>query len=116
MPYVESLLVRELDLRFIDARDIAAEARIALAIEGYPTKDQASMILDEAIRIFQSKPDKEQNHMRRMNLELEAIKTSAGSQSGWDCMDSSSSQMMASSEHSMSKNNRRGIMSVFRRH
>ncbi len=114
MPYVESLLSRELDLRFIDARDIAAEARIVLGIEGYPNKDQAHIILDEAIRIFQTKSDKEQHRLRRMNMELEAIKLSASSQSSSEWIDSSDRQSSITSENNRS-NSRRGVMGIFRR-
>ncbi len=104
---------RDLDLRFIDARDIAAEARIVLGIQGYPSKDQAPLILDEAIRIFHSKSDKEQHHLRQMNWELEAIKLSAGSQSSSDWIDSSDRNSITSDV--VRSNTRRGIMGIFRR-
>ena len=74
MPSVESLLTRELNLRFIDARTIAAEARVALEIDGYPNTDRANEIRVEAIRIFQNKAELEKEAMRRMNCELDAVK------------------------------------------
>ena len=82
MPSVESLLSRELDLRFIDARAITAEARVALGIEGYPSMDKGSEIREEAIRIFQNKAENEKEAMRRMNWELEALKSTSNSISG----------------------------------
>ena len=41
---VESLLTRELNLRFIDARMLVTEARITLGIEGYPDRDQVDEV------------------------------------------------------------------------
>ena len=79
MPFIASRLSRELDVSFIDARNIAAEARVVLAIEGYPTADQVSMIVDEAHRIFQNMPVDEQKRLRMKNLELETIKSSSSS-------------------------------------
>ena len=79
MPFIASRLSRELDVSFIDARNIAAEARVVLAIEGYPTADQVSMIVDEAHRIFQNMPMDEQKRLRMKNLELETIKSSSSS-------------------------------------
>ena len=79
MPFIASRLSRELDVSFIDARNIAAEARVVLAIEGYPTADQVSMIVDEARRIFQNMPMDEQKRLRMKNLELETIKSSSSS-------------------------------------
>ena len=122
MPYVESLLARELDLRFIDARNLAAEARIGLGIEGYPTKEQSNLIFEEAVRLFQSKSDKEQSHLRQRNWELEAVKMSSGSSSaGSDWLDSGSDHHHrpgvsgASSERPSSRNKRiGGILGVFR--
>ena len=74
-----SRLSRELDVSFIDARNIAAEARVALDIEGYPTADQVSKIVDEAHRIFQNMPREEQKRLRIKNMELQAIKSSCSS-------------------------------------
>jgi len=84
MPSIESILTRELDLRFIDARTIATEARIALGIEGYPSKEHITMIRDEAVRIFESKSSEDQKAMQRMHHEFEAIKIPGGSLAGSD--------------------------------
>jgi len=122
MPYVESLLARELALRFIDARNLASEARLGLGIEGYPTKEQSNLIFEEAVRIFQSKSDREQNQLQQMNWELEAIKMSSGSSSGSDWLDSGSDHqspigMSASSSKRPSRRSKRstgGILGVLR--
>lgn len=121
MPYVESLLARELDLRFIDARNIVAEARIGLGIEGYPTKEQGSLIYEEAVRLFQAKSDKEQNRLREKNWELEAVKMSSSSSSGSDWLDAGSehrprtlsSSSSAPSERWKSHKRTGGILGVF---
>jgi hypothetical protein len=74
---VESILTRELDIRFIDARHIATEAEISLGIHGYPSKDQERELREEAIKIFGQRPQETQNTMRRLSADLEAIKTPA---------------------------------------
>ncbi len=78
---VESFLTRELDIRFIDARNIVTEAKITLGVNGYPSKDQERQLREEAIKIFQQRPGEAQTTMRRLSADLEAIKIPAGSQS-----------------------------------
>lgn len=117
MTSIESILTRELDLRFIDARNIATEARIALGIEGYPSKDHINLIRDEAVRIFQRKSLDERRNMQRMNSDFEAMKIPAGSRSptmmeGSSSMDSTSDHISISSEDS---SRRSGIRGLFRR-
>lgn len=96
---VESLLTRELELRFIDARNMATEARFSLGVEGYPTQDQIYQIRDEAIRIFRSKAFPEQCEYRRRNLELEAVKIPAGSRSPIARTISSTSERLSDNSH-----------------
>jgi len=74
MATVESFLTRKLDVRFIDARVIATEARLSLGIQGYPTRDQLGDLRTEAIRIFCSKSIDEQRALQQLNIELESIK------------------------------------------
>ena len=81
MSTIESFLTRELDVRFIDARFIATEARISLGIEGYPTRDQVELLREEGIRIFRNKSPEEQRALQKLNLDLEAVKMPAGSMS-----------------------------------
>ena len=72
---IEASLTRDLHIRFIDARAITNEARIRCGIEGYPTREQQSIIQAEAIKIFQEKPETEKDMLRRMNYNLELIKS-----------------------------------------
>ena len=74
---IESFLTRELDIRFIDARSIATEAKINLGIHGYPTKDQQEAIQEEACRIFNSQPHDAQYAMRQLSADLQAAKFSS---------------------------------------
>lgn len=115
MPSVESLLTRSLDLRFIDARNIAAEARLSLGIDGYPSEDQVYQLRDEAVRIFQSKSQEEQRKMRRQNWDLEAVKIPAGSMSMSDYMDSGGSDSGSVTSGSSETSSRRGLRGMFRR-
>ena len=85
---VESILTRELDVLFIDARGLAAEARLSLGMDGYPSKNEIYLLRDEAVRIFRAKSQDEQTAYRRRNWDLEAVKIPAGSMSMSDYMDS----------------------------
>jgi hypothetical protein len=72
---VEHYLTRELDIRFIDARTIATEARLNLGLHGYPTKAEEQEIREEAHRIFQSsRLEKDRSVMRELSSNLEAAK------------------------------------------
>jgi hypothetical protein len=91
---VESILTRELDICFIDARHMVTEAKIILGIHGYPSKDQERELREEAIKIFGQRPQETQNTMRRLSADLEAIKIPAA--------DSQCSRAFASDEGSVS--------------
>ena len=52
MSTVEEFLTRELDIRFIDAREIANEAKIALGITGYPTAAERRMVRQYMVYIL----------------------------------------------------------------
>eukprot|EP00339_Tiarina_fusa_P028525 CAMPEP_0117047066 /NCGR_PEP_ID=MMETSP0472-20121206/32534_1 /TAXON_ID=693140 ORGANISM="Tiarina fusus, Strain LIS" /NCGR_SAMPLE_ID=MMETSP0472 /ASSEMBLY_ACC=CAM_ASM_000603 /LENGTH=129 /DNA_ID=CAMNT_0004759639 /DNA_START=110 /DNA_END=499 /DNA_ORIENTATION=+ len=72
---VEHYLTRELDIRFIDARSIATEARINLGNYGYPTEEEERLIREEACRIFRSSRSAEARRvMRQLSTSLEAVK------------------------------------------
>ena len=112
MPSVESILTRELDLRFIDARNIVAEARLSLGIHGYPSKQEVFQLREEAIRIFHAKPVDEQRTMRRQNWDLEAVKIPTGSMSMSDYMDSGASDHRSVTSESSAGSR---LRSLFRR-
>jgi hypothetical protein len=120
MTSIESMLTRQLDLRFIDARTLATEARIALGIEGYPSKDDIHTIVNEAVKIFQQKSLEEQRSMQELHWNLEAIKCPNGAMSsfGESSIDSASdhSSVNSSSVASDTSGRRRGgIRNMFRR-
>lgn len=66
MTTVESILSRELGLRFIDARYISNEAKVSLGIHGYPTSDQFHALREEAIRLYNEKPQEEKLTLRQL--------------------------------------------------
>ena len=72
---IEQLLTRELDIRFIDARELVNEAKLSLGIVGYPTKEQVQSLQEQSILLFDRLPDHQKNSMRRRNGELTAIKS-----------------------------------------
>jgi hypothetical protein len=70
---VESFLANELNIRFMDARLIVAEAKLSLRIHGSPTKDQKRELREQAIKIFHLRPEKSQAMMRRTRGDSEAV-------------------------------------------
>ena len=75
---VESIITRELDIRFIDARAIATEAKLNLGIDGYVSnQDQRDAVVNEAMKIFQQRPQSQKATMKVLNSRLNAIKNSS---------------------------------------
>jgi hypothetical protein len=81
---IEASLTRHLDIRFIDARMLALEAKANLGVEGYHWPKQQEQIIEEALKIFASRPDKVRNTMLNLNANLEAAKKREGSISNED--------------------------------
>jgi hypothetical protein len=71
---VESFLTRELQVRFIDARNLATEAKLNLGVFGYPSHEQQEAIIEEALKVFQQRPNEVQAGMRRLSSSLDAVK------------------------------------------
>ena len=90
---IESTLTRELEIRFIDARAIATEAKLNLGIEGYvSSQDQQVAIQEEALRIFtQDKSERERMGMRILSSRLNSIKSSSSHGTSSDDEDKASS-------------------------
>ena len=78
---VESALSRQLDIRFIDARAIATEAKLQLGFDGYSGKDQVQNIIEESIRIFENRPKDQRDAMKLLNSRLNSVKRMSGSSS-----------------------------------
>lgn len=72
----EAEITRALGIRFIDARLLASEAKLAESIVGYATQEQIPIIVNKAAEIFHSKPEEEKAMMRQLNDDLESIKCS----------------------------------------
>jgi hypothetical protein len=87
---VESFLTRELQVRFIDARTLATEAKLNLGVHGYPSEDQKQGIIKEAVYIFQQRPEQVQATMKRLSTSLDAVKTPRNGKGSSD-MDADSS-------------------------
>lgn len=101
---VESSLCRELDIRFIDARELVNEAKLKLNLPGYVNKDQHAFIQEEAVRIFEQRDVEEQRELKRANWDLESVKIPNGSLSMSEWRDSSKSSL-SQSTHSVSSEN-----------
>jgi hypothetical protein len=76
---VESYLTRELDIRFIDARNIVTQAKVSLGIQGYHSKDQLKELTLESMQLFAIRPEAQKTSMRRMSSDLESVKIPVGS-------------------------------------
>ena len=97
---VEAFLTRELSIRFIDARELANEARVNLGLQGYPNKEQQRKIKSQAIKLFSSLSEEEKLAMHQMNETLDSIKsvnsgylTDATSQMDYDYSDNESQSL-----------------------
>ena len=99
MPAVESYLTREFEITFLDARQIATEARLNLGVKGYVGKEHEQAVIDEARRIYgEEKRDDERKHMHCYYTTLrDAIQTNTesicGSSIGGDSTATSSSSI-----------------------
>ena len=88
---IESILTRELELRFIDARALATEARVSLGIQGYPTQEQEQQVIAEAVSIFERRPTETRRAMQSLKYDLDAVKIPIGSLSSHSVDDESAS-------------------------
>eukprot|EP00934_Nitzschia_sp_Nitz4_P001142 Nitzschia sp. Nitz4//scaffold186_size43309//5543//5875//NITZ4_007315-RA/size43309-processed-gene-0.35-mRNA-1//-1//CDS//3329539752//1142//frame0 len=75
MSSIESMITRELDVRFIDAHVIVNEAKISLGLEGYPKQQDIERIHAESVRLFFTKTKDERESLRRMHWDLESVKS-----------------------------------------
>ena len=93
---IESSLTRELNIRFIDARAIATEAKLNLGIDGYPSMYEESQIIEEAVRIYYHDKSRSQKQiMKTLNTKLNIVKNN---KRGSMCSSSSSSYDGGSSD------------------
>ena len=81
---VESTLVKALDIRFIDARLIATEAKLNMGIDGYPKEDQVQDIIKESMRIFDRRPTEDRIAMKTLHNKLNRIKSMSSHNSNSD--------------------------------
>ena len=108
---VEADITRKLGIRFIDARALASEAKLARGVTGYATREQVPMLIAKAVQLFQAKSEDEQDEMRRLNEDLESVKDSQHSRSKRLDDDSGSLHTVDSSASffSMRRNNDSGF-------
>ena len=72
---VESKISRALDIRFIDARAIATEAKLSLGIEGYHEASRDDDIIEVAMRMYNENYTQDRkNRMSIQHQHLERIK------------------------------------------
>ena len=71
---VESHLTRQLNIRFIDARELCTEAKLSLGIEGYHCEDQEELLIEMAVRIFTQRPPHVRAAMAHLRYDLDTIK------------------------------------------
>ncbi len=71
---IEGYLTRELDIRFIDARSLVNEAKLALGMIGYPSKQELQGLREEALQIFDRRPETQKDALRRLKCDFTVIK------------------------------------------
>ena len=100
---IESSLTRELNIRFIDARAIATEAKLNLGIDGYPSMYEESQIIEEAVRIYYHDKSRSQKQiMKTLNTKLNIVKNN---KRGSMCSSSSSYDGGSSDDFSLVSEN-----------
>jgi hypothetical protein len=115
---LEATLTRELNIRFIDARAFATEAKIQLGVEGYPTKAQEEALIAEAMYIFYVRPKEVRDSLVVLKSDLDAVKLSIGSLSSAAStveMDDASSYTDSSTFTSSTSSSKKGSFRLFRR-
>jgi hypothetical protein len=70
---IETFLTRKLEIRFIDARNLATEAKVGMGIVGYAAPEQEHYLIEEAVKIFEKFPDESKMAMRRLKTDLDAV-------------------------------------------
>eukprot|EP00934_Nitzschia_sp_Nitz4_P008983 Nitzschia sp. Nitz4//scaffold32_size149145//111913//112227//NITZ4_002895-RA/size149145-processed-gene-0.100-mRNA-1//1//CDS//3329548117//8973//frame0 len=73
----ESILSRELDIRFIDARNLINEAKVSLDVFGYIDEGNQVNVLEKASELFRAMDHSEQLRMKQASWELRSIKMSS---------------------------------------
>ena len=108
MSSIEGFLTRELNIRFIDARQITNEAKIALGIEGYPSKSQMRALRHQALAIFETRPSHAKDTMRQLSGELDAVKARSSAHAHPQGSLSDKEDSSSSDDNSISSKARRG--------
>jgi len=71
---IEAAITRKLSITFLAARELANEAKINLAVTGYPSPEMKLALIEESCKIFQNKPKNKQNEMKKQRNTLENTK------------------------------------------
>jgi hypothetical protein len=71
---IEATLTRELNIRFIDARALATEAKLNLGVQGYPSQQQDEELIGEAMSIFLQRPREARMELCNLKSDLDAVK------------------------------------------
>mmetsp|Transcript_71170 Transcript_71170/g.206108 ORF Transcript_71170/g.206108 Transcript_71170/m.206108 type:complete len:139 (-) Transcript_71170:94-510(-) len=100
---VEGYLTRELDIRFIDARDLANEAKIHLGITGYPAKHQCAQVKREAKKMFRRLSPEDQQNMRALRQNLDTFKLTRSKSDSYSTCDETESCSSRTSTASRTK-------------
>ena len=109
---VEAILTRKFGITFIDARQVANEAKLALDIQGYPTAAQRAKIINHAMRIFHTQPCEVTQAMQARRTSLQSVMSS--SEFCESEIDDRSDHFSVASTTS-SSNSRKGLGRIFRR-
>ena len=71
---IEATLIRELGIRFIDARQLSTQAKLKLGVKGYPSLETKLKCVELAIEIFNAKSARDQTVMQCLKTGLDSAK------------------------------------------
>ena len=72
---IEATLTRELGIRFIDARQLATQARLQLGVKGYPSNEMKQELIQLAMEMFQQDLSEEKRHeLQYTNAKFQMVK------------------------------------------
>ena len=71
---IEATLIRELGIRFIDARQLSTQAKLKLGVKGYPSVETKLKCVELAIEIFNAKSARDQTVMQCLKTGLDSAK------------------------------------------
>ena len=96
---IEATLTRELGIRFIDARQLATQARLQLGVKGYPSNETKLELIQLAMDMFQHDLSEEKRQeLQYTNAKFQMVKDEISRPSGSVNCDGDKASCVSSTE------------------